>query len=61
MSIRDYNKMIVITDCMTGKVIQQLDYELYSTHAITSVVEDIMDRYVFDNEHGISVKVGYKE
>lgn len=57
MSIRDYNKVIIITDATTGDIIQNIKIRLFKEKTILDMIGDILvdDK---QNEHGILIKYG---
>ena len=61
MSVRDNNKSIIITDALTGHVLQVLDFSTLSYDSITNVINDFTYRFVYEDEHGIMIRVGNKE
>lgn len=60
MSVRDLNKCIIISDALTGEIIDNIDQEVYEIDTICNMVRDVFFNYTINNEHGILVKVGYK-
>lgn len=56
MSVTDINKKIIITECLTGKVIVALPYNTISCSTLESIIEDITQDYL---ENGFMVKTGY--
>lgn len=56
MSVTDINKKIIITDCLTGKVIVSLPYDIISCSTLESIIEDVTQDYLQD---GFMVKTGY--
>lgn len=59
MSVRDINKILIISDTLNGEIIDSIKIDNYNQNTINCMIEDIVDRYCFDNEHGFMVKVGY--
>lgn len=59
MGIRDLNKVIIITDCLTGEVITTIDKSLYDLNCVKYMIGELFARD-FDNENGIMIKYGYK-
>lgn len=55
MSVTDLQKQIIITDCLTGKIIVSLPYSLLSSSSLQSIVEDVLDEYL---DNGFMVKIG---
>lgn len=55
MSVTDLQKQIIITDCLTGKIIVRLPYSLLSTDTLQCIVEDVLDEYL---DNGFMVKIG---
>lgn len=60
MSIKDYNKTIIISDTLNGDIITTIDRTMFSDTTLLSIFKDLLSEYVLDNEHGIMFKVGYK-
>lgn len=60
MSVKDINKSLIISDCITGEVIDVIPYDLYNEITIKEMLYDIYYEYVVRNEHGYMVKYGYK-
>lgn len=60
MSIKDYNKTIIVSDTLNGDVITTIDRTMFSDTTLLSIFKDLLSEYVLDNEHGIMFKVGYK-
>lgn len=58
MSVNDINKQLIITSCLTGKVICVIPYFLYSRQTILQVLSDITNSYIFDDEEGFQIKFG---
>lgn len=60
MSVRDLNKVIIISDAMTGRVLLTLDFDDYST--LESAQDLIADKVyqLIDNEDGAIIKIGSK-
>lgn len=56
MSVTDINKKIIITDCLTGKVIVSLPYDIISCNTLESVIEDVTQDFL---DNGFMVKTGY--
>ena len=60
MSVKDIQKSLIITDGLTGDIIFVIDIDKFSKSTLISIIIDIIDNYIFSNEHGILIKVGYK-
>lgn len=62
MSVKDLNKSIIISNATTGQVIlNELMYDGYfSSETIDSMIKDIINNLVWDNEMGVLIKIGYK-
>lgn len=60
MSVRDLNKCIIISDALNGEIIDNINQEIYEDVTICDMVRDIFYNYVIENEHGLLIKVGYK-
>lgn len=56
MSVCDIDKKIIITDCLTGKVIVSIPYSLVSTDTLQCIIEDVTEDYL---EDGFMIKTGY--
>ena len=59
MSVRDINKVIIVTNGLTGQVVDTIKLDNYSSTSVLCMLEDLMSRYILDNEQGLIVKVGY--
>lgn len=59
MGIKDLNKVIIITDCLTGQVITTIDKTMYDIDCLQYMIGQIF-KNDFDNENGIMIKYGYK-
>lgn len=66
MSIRDYNRLnnrhLIVTDTTTGNILlnQPIDDTRFSRDTIIFMVKDLIDDVVFFDNHGLNVKIGYK-
>lgn len=62
MSVKDLNKSIIISNATTGQIIlSEIMYNgRFSTSTIDNMIKDIIDNFVWDNEQGVLIKVGYK-
>lgn len=59
MSVKDLNKVIIISDCFNGEVITTIDKTLYDRDCLSYMISQLFDND-FDNEHGLMIKYGYK-
>lgn len=59
MSVRDINKVIIVTNGLTGQVVDTIKLDNYSSTSVLCMLEDLMSRYILDNEQGLIIKVGY--
>lgn len=59
MSVRDKRKFVVITDCLTGEIIANISCDLFSNKTICSMIENIVETYVFTDDHGVLIKNSY--
>lgn len=60
MSVKDLNKVIIISSAMTGKVLLTIDYDDYSSLACA---QDFIANKVYqliDDEEGAIIKIGSK-
>lgn len=60
MSVKEYNRAIIISDTETGQIITTIDKKLYKPTTIMYMLTNIIDNYINEDEHGILIKVGYK-
>ena len=60
MSVKDYNKTIIVIDAMTGDIIEQIDRVKYSGTTLDLMLQDLFNDYVLLNERGLIIKIGYK-
>lgn len=66
MSIRDYNiinnRHLIITDTTTGNILlnQPVDETHFNRTTILAMVNDLIDDVVFFDNHGLIIKIGYK-
>lgn len=60
MSVKDINKVIIISSAMTGKVLLTIDYDDYqSLDSASDLVADKVYQLI-DSEDGAIVKIGSK-
>lgn len=59
MSVKDLNKVIIISDCLNGEIVTTIDKTLYDRDCISYMISQLFDRD-FDDEHGLMIKYGYK-
>lgn len=59
MSVKDINKKIIISDCLTGNIITDIDKDLYDADCIAYMISQLFLRDYHD-EHGLLIKYGYK-
>lgn len=59
MSVKDLNKSIIISNATTGQIIlSEIMYNgRFSTSTIDSMIQDIINDFVWDNEQGVLIKV----
>lgn len=60
MSVKDLNKVIIISSALTGKVLLTVDYDDYSS--LPSARDFIMDKVyqLIDEDEGAIIKIGCK-
>lgn len=56
MSVRDNDKKIIITECLTGKVIAICPYDDVSTFTLQYILFDMVKAYI---DKGVMIKIGY--
>lgn len=56
MSVTDINKKILITDCLSGKVLVSVPYDIISYSTLDSIVSNVLADYL---DNGIMIKLGY--
>lgn len=60
MSVKNLNKVIIISSALTGKVLLNIDYDDYST---LGCAQDLIANKIYqliDNDEGAIVKIGSK-
>lgn len=60
MSVRENNQSLIIIDALNGQVITTIDLSLYQKDTMNIMIKDLLKDYVFDNERGLIIKIGYK-
>lgn len=60
MSIRDYNKVLIITNEFDGSIIDTIQLRNYDKMTIRYMIMDLFEKYVLNNDYNISIKFGYK-
>lgn len=60
MSVRECNQSLIIIDALNGQVITTIDLSLYQNDTMNFMIKDLLKDYVFDNERGLIIKIGYK-
>ena len=60
MSVRECNQSLIIIDALNGQVITTIDLSLYQKDTMNIMIKDLLKDYVFDNERGLIIKIGYK-
>lgn len=60
MSVKDLNKVIIISDALNGQIIDNIDLSIYRPSTIDIMIQNIIDSFIYDNEHGLLIKIGYK-
>lgn len=60
MSVKDLNKVIIVSSALTGQVIIQLDYDDYinSNSCVDYLTYKLSE--LIENEQGAIIKIGYK-
>lgn len=63
MSIRDFNKALIVSNATTGDIIlsELMTDGVYSASTIDAMISDLIDSYVWEKEQGILIKVGFKK
>lgn len=59
MSVKDLNKVIIISDCLTGEIITVIDKNMYDLNCLTYMIGQLFSND-YDSEHGLMIKYGYK-
>lgn len=59
MGIRDLNKTIIISDCLTGNIITTIDKTLYDKDCLAYMIGRLFLND-YENENGLMIKYGYK-
>lgn len=59
MSVKDLNKVIIVTDCMTADVITTIDKSLFNIDHLGNLISDLFISDFYD-EHGIQITYGFK-
>lgn len=57
MSVQYNDKCLIITDCLNGKVLDTIRLCNYSTDLIDKMLHELINNYVWYNEHGIMIKI----
>ena len=60
MSVKEIGQSIIVTDCLDGKIIDTISIDLYDSETVEKMIIDILYEYVYNNEHGVQLKLGYK-
>ena len=60
MSVKECNQSLIIIDALNGQVITTIDLTLYQKDTMNIMIKDLLKDYVFDNERGLIIKIGYK-
>ena len=59
MSVRDLNKIIIVSDALNGNIIDTIDRGLYEDGVSLTMIMKLIDNDL-ENEHGLVIKHGYK-
>ena len=60
MSVRDLNKVIILSSALTGEVIFQIDFDDYFNCNGGYDLFNYKVSELIDNEEGASIKIGFK-
>lgn len=60
MSIRDYNKVIIMENGTTGEILDTVKIGQYNYGTLNGMVMDLFYKTVIEDNHTLMLKVGYK-
>ena len=60
MSVRDKDEVIIVQNSTTGDIIDMIDVQVYNTGTISCMINDILNKVVYEDYQGLLIKKGYR-
>lgn len=62
MSVKDLNKAIIVSNALNGEILlSEIIYDgKYATNTIDKMIQDLINKYVWENEQGVLIKIGVR-